>query len=159
MNTAMMLAVAFNCILIFVCGFAFLRGGRPERIGALINISASGITTILRILDINFYKPTDILIFSVDVSVTVAFFMLAVRTTRFWPVWALGFALSDLVVSIAASLIPRVQLFAYHTGLGIYAYLALGALALGTYRISNDADPVNRNGSRLQWRKRVLHDP
>lgn len=52
---------------------------------------------------------------------------------------------------VTALHMPRVPLFAYHTGLGIYAYLALGALALGTFRLASHAAPHIRDGSRRQW--------
>ncbi len=60
-------------------------------------------------------------------------------------------AVADLFMSIFGALLPRVPLFAYHTGLGIYAYLALGALALGTFRLPATAEPHIRNGSRRLW--------
>lgn len=37
------------------------------------------------------------------------------------------------------------------TRIGIYAYLALGALALGTFRLPANAPPYIRNGSRRLW--------
>ncbi|WP_232280450.1 hypothetical protein [Sphingomonas sp. PAMC 26605] len=96
--------------------------------------------------------PAEIVIMTIDVGVTGSFFWLATRSTRFWPIWAFGFALADIVISMAGAILPRTQLFAYHTGLGIYAYLALGALALGTYRLPRDATPQQRRGLRAQWK-------
>lgn len=148
-------AMLFNSVLVMVCGFALIRGGRPERIGALINLVASGGTTILRLMDVGFYAPADVVVLSIDIAVTVGFFRLATTTTRFWPIWALGFAFASLLVSVAGALLPQLHLFAYHTGLGIYAYLALGALTLGTYRLPRDADTDLRNGSRLKWQEKL----
>ena len=45
------LALLFNGVLLAVCGFAALRGGRPERIGAAINFVASTISTLMRLAD------------------------------------------------------------------------------------------------------------
>ena len=128
------LALVFNGVLFATCGYALVRGGRPERIGAGINISASGITTILRIVSPRFFAPAELTIMLIDLAVLGSFYWLAVTTTRYWPVWAFGFALADVVISLAGGLLSKVPLFAFHTGLGIYAYLALAALALGTFK-------------------------
>ena len=41
MSTGWLLAMAYNAILLSVGGYAWVRGGRPERAGAAINIAAS----------------------------------------------------------------------------------------------------------------------
>lgn len=145
------LALLFNGVLVAVCAFAIIRGGRPERIGAAINLAASTVTTLLRLYDGAFFAPADAFTLLTDVAVTAGFFWLAVTTIRFWPIWAAGFGLSNVLMSLGTALLPHVQLFAYQTWIGVYAYLALGALALATYRLPRDADPVLRNGSRRQW--------
>lgn len=145
------LAMLFNGVLIVICGFALIRGGRPERIGATINLVASIATTILRLCDVVFFAPADLVILSIDLAVVASFFWLAITTTRFWPIWAAGFALSNVLMGFGAAMLPRADLFAYLTWIGTYAYLALGALALGTYRLPRDADPVLRKGSRREW--------
>ncbi|MDR6116594.1 MULTISPECIES: hypothetical protein [unclassified Sphingomonas] len=90
----------------------------------------------------------------IDASVIATFFWLATTTIRFWPIWALGFALSNVLAAIVAALLPRMQLFAFHTGLGAYAYLVLGALALSICRLGRDPDPIILNGSRKAWLER-----
>ena len=95
--------------------------------------------------------PADVTILTIDVVVAGSFFWLSVSTIRFWPIWAAGFAVADLFMSTLGFLLPSVPFFAYHTGLGIYAYLALGALAFGTFRLPVSAEPHIRNGSRRLW--------
>lgn len=145
------LTVLFNSACGIVCMSALLRGGRPERFGAMINLTAVGLTWALRHWNAVHFAPADVSIFAIDVAVAAGFFWLAVTTIRFWPIWAAGFALSNLFMSVLGGLLPSVPLFAYHTQLGIYAYLALGALALGTYRLPRSAEPHIRNGSRRSW--------
>jgi hypothetical protein len=145
------LAFLFNATLLLVGAYAFRRGGRPERIGAVVNLLAASITTALRLLNAQYFEPAELLVLSIDMVVAGSFFWLAATTIRFWPVWAAGFAVADLFMSVCGELLPHVQLFAYHTGLGIYAYLALGALALGTFRLGRHAEPHVRNGSRRLW--------
>lgn len=142
--------VAFWTAMLGVCGYACAYGGRPERFGAALSMGAWILTMVMRLTFASAWLPADLSILAIDIAVAVGFFWLAVTSTRFWPIWAFGFALSNLLMSVAGALLPHIELFAYHTGLGVYAYLALGALALGTYRLPRDAGPVLRNGARVQ---------
>ncbi|OAH42144.1 hypothetical protein AX777_22105 [Sphingobium yanoikuyae] len=151
MSLQFFLALLFNATLVLVCSYAIIRGGRPEKIGGLINLSASLLTTGLRLVDVEYYAPAHFAIFAIDIAVTGGFYWLGVTTIRFWPIWAAGFALANLFMSLLGGLLPSVPLFVYHTQLGIYAYLALGALALGTFRLPRHAEPHLRTGSRRSW--------
>ncbi len=142
------LALLFDATLALVCGYALVCGGRPERIGATINLVASVVTTALRLSDASYFAPMAPIIGLIDLAVAAGFYWLAIKTIRFWPIWAAGFAMADLFMSVAGALLPQIQLFAYQSGLVIYAYLALGALTLGTFRLPRDAEPHIRNGSR-----------
>lgn len=151
MSLQIFLALLFDATLILICSYAFVRGGRPERIGAGINMLASVATTALRLLNVAYFAPADLVILVIDIAVVGGFYCLGITTTRFWPIWAAGFALANLFMSLLGGLLPRVPLFVYHTQLGIYAYLALGALALGTFRLPRCAEPHLRTGSRQSW--------
>nr|QXY08330.1 hypothetical protein [uncultured Sphingobium sp.] len=148
MSTGWLLALAYNAILLSAGGYAWVRGGRPERAGAAINIAASFATGALQLFDRRHYAPAEGIVLGIDVAVVISFYWLAIRTNRFWPIWAFGFALANLIMSAAALLLPGVSLFAYHSGLRAYAYLALGALLLGTYHMPRGADEELRDGFR-----------
>ena len=156
MNTQIGLAVIFNAVMVTVLLFPSLRGGRPERLGVFINLAGFGATTAFRLLASGIgWAPGEIGVFAIDACVAAGFYWLGVTTVRFWPIWAAGFAVADLFMSVCGALLPHVPLFAYHTGLGIYAYLALAALALGTFRLPADAEPHIRNGSRRSWKQHL----
>jgi hypothetical protein len=151
MSLQIALALLFDATLVLVCGYALLCGGRPERLGATINLAASVVSTALRLSDASYFAPLSPIIILIDLSVAAGFYWLAIKTTRFWPIWAAGFALADIFMSVAGALLPHLQLFAFQSGLVIYSYLALGTLALGTFRLPRDAEPYLRNGSRRSW--------
>lgn len=152
MSTNTGLALLFNAVMVAVLLFAFVRGGRPERLGVLINLCGFGATVAARLLLARMaWAPGGITILAIDLGVTAAFFWLGITTIRFWPIWAAGFALAGLFMSLCGALLPNMPLFALHTGLGIYAYLALGALAVGTFGLPRNAPPHLKNGSRRQW--------
>ena len=138
------------------CIYASVRGGRPERIGAGINFVASCVTTALRLADAHFYAPAEFAVLSIDVLVVAGFYWLAISTTRFWPIWAFGFAVANIFVSIAGGFIPQMPLFAYLTGLGLYAYLALASLAIGTLRLPANASLTSRDGRRIPMQPNPL---
>ncbi len=148
MNANLLLALLYNGTLVAVCVLALQRGGRPERIGAVVSLAASAATVAFRYFQIARGTPAEISVLAIDTGVLACFFWLAIHTVRFWPVWAFGFALADVVVSLAGGLIPNTPLFAYQTSLGIYAYLALGALAVGTLRLPRNATARDRHGFR-----------
>lgn len=151
MSLHISLALLFDATLLLVCSYAIIWGGRPERIGGLINLVASLLTTALRLVNVEYFAPAHFVILTIDIAVAGGFYWLGITTIRFWPIWAGGFALANLFMSLLGGLLPRVPLFVYHTQLGIYAYLALGALALGTFRLPRHAEPHLRTGSRRSW--------
>lgn len=153
MHMQILLALLYDVVLIGVCGWAILCGGRPERWGALLLLSASATSSAVRVLHLSTWAPGELVIISIDCAVIAGFYWLAITTIRFWPIWALGFAMANIFIGVAGSLLPALTLFAYTSGLGIYAYLALGSLALGTLRLPRDASPALRNGSRRLWRQ------
>jgi hypothetical protein len=153
MHMQIVLALLYDAVLIGVCGWALIRGGRPERLGAMLNLVASAASSAARMLFLSSWAPGEALIISIDCAVIAGFYWLAVSTTRFWPIWAFGFALANIFISFAGALLPALPLFAYTSGLGIYAYLALGSLAMGTFCLPKDASPVLRNGSRRLWQQ------
>lgn len=151
MDSRVALAVGFNGVLLLTCGFALWRGGRPERVGAIANLAGCIITAIVRLIIPSAWAPGHYLVASIDLGVMGTFYFLATHSTRFWPIWAFGFALADVLLSIAGTLLPYSMLLAFHSGTSIYAYLALAALVLGTSRLPRDASPEQRRGSRLPW--------
>lgn len=145
------LAVAYDITLVAVCAFALIKGGPPERWGALINLVGTFLSSAARLSGIASWAPMEGLVLVIDGLVAFGFYRLAITTTRFWPIWALGFAFADLYVSIAGRFLPHAVLLAYETGLSVYSYLALLALALGTLRLSTTSDPHLRSGARPPW--------
>lgn len=158
MHMQAILAILYNVVLLGVCGFAALRGGRPERHGAVLTLMASAVSGVIQFWSAAYWEPAQFIIMSVDISVAAGFFWLAVSTIRYWPIWAFGFALANLFIGAAGALLPNITLFAYSSGVVLYAYLALGSLALGTFRLPRDASPVLRNGSRRLWRQHRNQD-
>ncbi len=153
MSMQTILAILYNAALLSVCSYAGLRGGRPERHGAAITLMASAVSGALQFWSVAYWEPAHLIIVSIDIAVTAGFFWLAVSTIRYWPIWAFGFALANVFIGVAGAVLPDITLFAYSSGVVLYAYLGLTALAIGTFLLPKDASPVLRNGSRRLWRQ------
>lgn len=151
MTVYLAIAIVYDLTLFLVCIIALMRGGRPERLGALICFTASVLSSVSRLTGVASWAPSHWLILSIDALVVLGFFWLAVTTIRFWPIWAAAFALDDIFVNAAGAIFPRSTLLAYESGLGVYAYLALFVIALASLRMPRDASPAVRHGGRAQY--------
>src|SRR5688572_24555676 len=76
----------FLAILVLCLGYAALRGGAPERIGAAIFTMAYILSTIAASGPTR-YEWVEVGVFAVDVAVLLALLALALRANRFWTLW------------------------------------------------------------------------
>lgn len=157
-DTRIIMALAFDATLLTVCAYAALRGKGPERVGAAVNLCAVLATNVARLTGLATWLPTDALLWVIDLSVLASFFWLGIASTRFWPIWCFGFALADICLCVARMTMPDQRLFVYATGQGIWAYLALAALAVGSYRVSRDATSTGSRGWRSDERRSFALD-
>ncbi|SER22660.1 hypothetical protein [Sphingobium sp. YR768] len=148
MTIYLLLAIAYDVTLVAVCLYTIIRGGRPERWGAAINFTGSALSSVIRLLGLASWAPAEIAVLIIDLGVAMGFYHLAATTSRFWPIWAAGFALANLFASIAGTFLPDSTLLAYASGQGLYAYGALFVLAIGTARLPANADDITRSGVR-----------
>ena len=82
---------AYYGVLLITVAVAMWRGGRPERWAAYTALLASVFTSIL----VPYPKWTDIEtnIFVIDVLALMSFWIIALKTHRFWPYWITGWQL------------------------------------------------------------------
>lgn len=145
------LALFYDLMLVLVCILAVVRGGRPERQGALICLAGSALSSAGRLAGIASWAPAAWFVLAVDAFVALGFFWLATTTIRFWPVWAFGFALADIFVNIAAVIFPSFKPLAYQSMLGVYAYLALFVIGLASVKLPSSASAALRRGDRSSF--------
>jgi hypothetical protein len=138
--------VAFNLLLLACCGYALLRGGAPERIGAAIFAIGTGLTVVAGWESINRFASIEIKMLVVDLACLVAFLILALRAERYWPLWVTALQIlgtAGHAVKVAA---PDHLPWAYAFLLAAGSYPMLVLIALGTWRhqqrlAHNGADP------------------
>jgi hypothetical protein len=119
--------------LILGCGYALIRGGRPERLGAAIVLSGMIGSNLAGLYAGHVLLATNALIVLVDLLELVALLLLACRSDRFWPMWAAMFQLDTVlthVVMIAHSTPP----FSYGLALRLFALPLPLIVGVGAWR-------------------------
>jgi hypothetical protein len=107
----------YHVLLVAVTGYAFLRGRSDERMAAAICVVATVATRLVLSPVASRYSGIELGVFLVDLLTLTGFLAIALRTDRFWPLWAAGLQLITLVAHL---------LKAIDVGLLPYAYAAAG---------------------------------
>ncbi len=125
----------FRILLMLVALFAVLRGSRDERLVGLICVGGAFATQlVLSPLAIR-YAHVEVPVMIVDLAVFGGFLAVALRSERFWPLWAAGLQLTTLLghllKAIDLGLLPR----AYGAAMVFWSYPIVLILAVGTGRV------------------------
>ena len=123
----------FNTLYIFSSLFALIRGGAPERIGAMILIADFQLSFWVVAPMHRRFAGVEWPMFAVDGAAFAALYLLSLMTTRYWPAWMAAMqgcvALSHLA-GLRLDIIP----WAYGTVVAAWAYAMLIMLAVATRR-------------------------
>ncbi|MCS6986347.1 MAG: hypothetical protein NZM40_02765 [Sphingomonadaceae bacterium] len=129
----MLTAAFFYLCLSVVVAVALWRGRRDERLGALAVTGAALASPF--VVDQRFTgRETWLLL--IDLALFVVLGMIALRSNRFWPLWAAGFQLGALAVHVAAGQLRDLVPAAYAETLAIWSYAVLAALLVGSFEAS-----------------------
>ncbi len=112
------------------CGYAFLRGGAPERLGAGAYAGAWALTPAVQLHPLARLQWG---VFGVDAAVAAVLLTLALRSDRWWPMAAAAFSLLVVVEHFGYALEPRGFAWAYFVGEEIWSYAVLVVLVVGAW--------------------------
>jgi hypothetical protein len=128
----MLLPLIFLITLGVCCGYAITRGGVSEKIGGVImGVSAVASWQFSSPEPVSF-QTLETGILSVDVLLFLALLGLALKTERFWPIWATTLQGAAILTHSAVSVSPVAIPKAYELIQGFWAYPMLLLLVLGT---------------------------
>ena len=136
--------IASISALVAVCGYALIFGGTIERIGAVLMIAALALTSLALYLFGTFYQNADIAIILIDAVLLVGLVALALFSDRSWPLWASGFHLVGTVTHMAILGNAVIAPIAYAHTLGLWYYLTLLSLLIGTINYHRATRAANR---------------
>lgn len=121
-------------ILFVICGYAFWRGRRDERLVASVCLGASVISLLSLTQWQSRYSGVETGLLVVDAATLALFVAVALKSSRFWPLWVAGLQLTTsmghLMKAIDVGLLPM----AYGAALRLWSYPILFILAIGTWR-------------------------
>jgi hypothetical protein len=112
------------------CGVAIRWGGLDERLASLGFVLA---TLASQIWTKTNYAHTETIVLMIDAALLVGLVILALRSDRFWPMWAAAFQLVGTTVHFASMTETGDYAWAYAVGLIFWSYPVLVALGVGTW--------------------------
>lgn len=126
-----LLPVIYNGCLILTVAVAWRFGGRSERWGALILVLGTIATSIVQRFTPFDWRTHRGALIAVDVAVLAALLVLALRSRRFWPIWATAFHLIGLSSHGTSYVLPRGVMQAYVIFQGFWAYPIMVCIVVG----------------------------
>ena len=124
----------FSSLLLATCVYALWRGDRDHKTVALLCLSASLLSHLLAKPYVYRFTGVETGIMAVDVGTLIGFVLVALGSSRFWPMWIAGLQLTTnlahFAMTLDLSLIPK----AYGVAAAFWSYPILLILAVGTWR-------------------------
>lgn len=126
--------ILFLAILLSTSGYALIWGGAPERLASLILLTgAVGSVLTARPFEMRF-RGIEPGILLCDMLVFAALLIVALRSTRFWPIWIAGLLGSELFVDILRSVVPHVVPVVFMLAIDLWSWAIQIILFAGTVR-------------------------
>jgi hypothetical protein len=117
--------------MLAVCAFTYWRGGWPERVAStamVVGSLASGL--VENRSDWGATQWGDLVI---DVAYLGLMLWLALRSDRYWPLWAAAFQLLSVVIYLARMADRRIGAHAPLSATVIWSYLILVTITIGAW--------------------------
>ncbi|WP_070155134.1 hypothetical protein [Sphingobium phenoxybenzoativorans] len=127
----MIVPIAFTIAVVVSCLYAALYGGRTGRWGGGILLSTWPMSWALSKLMPSYGKAIPVL-FLVDLMVFIGLLVIALLSTRRWPIWCAAFQLNTVAAHLAIMLSPVVLGQAYYAMISIWGVPMLFVMVVGT---------------------------
>lgn len=122
----------YGALMWGVCLYAFLRGGRAERVTAASLLVATYATALVARPMAMRFQGVEIPIMMVDGIFFLVLFGISLKSEKFWPLWLT--AMQGLtILSHLAPYVPHVLPWAYGNALAMWSYPMLIVLAFAVH--------------------------
>jgi hypothetical protein len=125
------LQASFIFALLLCSGYASICGGRTGLAGAAIFMAATALTAWGTLVNPN-WAGISYAVFVVDTGCLLALAALAMNSSRFWPIWAVGFQTVAVATHIATIWMPDIVPGAYQAMLAFWSIPILSVMVAGT---------------------------
>jgi len=119
----------FGLAMAGAIALAFRRGGRDEKVVALALLAAALATPLVQLPSFEISQHG---IFMVDVLLLLVLGHVALKSDRYWPLFASGFHFTTILFHGARSTGARIVPDAYADLIVLWSYLVIAALIAGT---------------------------
>ena len=136
MSALVIRASIWAATVIAVGAIAFWRGRRDEQLAAGVMLAAWALTMVVERTK---FAQIEWGVLAVDIAALAAFIWIALRSNRYWPLFAAGFHLLAVVTHVARIAQPSVGGWAYVTGEIIWGYLLAIAIGYGGWTAARNA--------------------
>lgn len=135
-------------ILLSVCALAVWRGRDEERLAAGGQLANWALTILLVRLNAGVIS-TDVQwgVLIADAALLAGLLWIAMRSERYWPLFAAAFHLLVVVVHLGRIVDPRISGWAYITAGLVFAYLVLFTIGYGSLTARNTAGGSGADGA------------
>lgn len=124
----------FYAILLGSCGYALVKGGRPERQVAAMFIAATLLSKLAAWKVSGHFIDFEVGLFAVDLALLAGLAAVALTSDRYWPIWLTTLHAYTVVAHLGRLLGPATIFHVYVGNSGIAADPVLLLLALATWR-------------------------
>jgi hypothetical protein len=115
--------------LMSVCAVAYWRGREDERLAATALLANWGLSVLLvKVDDGGFWDSL-----AIDLGLVGIYVWLALRSARYWPLFAAAFQILIVVTHLGRVADPSVSTWAYMTAGIVWSYLVLFAIGYGAW--------------------------
>lgn len=126
----MLFQVMIGSFLAASCFLSWKWGGLDEKLAAGGFVAA---TVASNLANTSHYNHTETGVLFIDVALLVGLLVIALRSDRFWPMWAAAFQMVAVTVHVASLTETGNFAWAYAVGLIFWSYPVLIALMVGTW--------------------------
>lgn len=129
-----MRVVFFYLLLAGLLALTLWRGRRHEQLAAAVCIAGTVLTVAVGNKLAVHSSSFDVAAFLVDAAIFVVFLMIALQSSRFWPMWVAGFQLPAVTVHLLIVLAPDLPGAIFGTALAFWSYPILLLIGIGAWR-------------------------
>jgi hypothetical protein len=119
--------LAVTAVSVYACW----RGGGAERLGGIVTFLDWMLTPLAEKL--TGIRDVELGVLAIDALFLVVLLSIAFKSSRFWPLFAAGFYVLEVLMHMAMAVDAKVGARAYFVGMEIFSYLTLAALAVGVW--------------------------
>lgn len=121
-------------ILLATCGYALWRGRKDERAIAVVCLMASIVSLLSLSQQPSRYSNIESRLLLVDLVTLALFIMVALQSSRFWPLWVAGLQLTTSMAHLMKAIDLDLLPYAYGAAARFWSYPILFIIVLGTWR-------------------------